>query len=174
MSSGVVSGRTRIVASSCAAAACAASAVKTMRPVAAPGAGGEAGAEDVARRGRVDLRVQVLDQAARLDAQQRLVAADGADVGEVDDDPHRGAAGAADRGDVDDRGAVVFHHEIDADRVAEADGGPAGGRRQGVARPCRQRLEPALPRGPGLARWRCGRKPPLSAPAPVRLSTSCR
>ena len=36
------------------------------------GAGGEAGAEDVAGGGGVDLRVQVLDQAARLDAQQRL------------------------------------------------------------------------------------------------------
>ena len=36
------------------------------------GAGGEAVGEDVAGGGGVDLRVQVLDQAARLDAEQRL------------------------------------------------------------------------------------------------------
>ena len=66
------------------------------------GAGGEAGAEDVARRGGVDLRVQVLDQAARLDAQQRLVAGDGAGVGEIDGDAHGGAGVAADGDGVDD------------------------------------------------------------------------
>ena len=95
------------------------------------GAGGDPGAEDVAPRGRVDLRVQVLDQAARLDAEQRLGAGDGAGVGEIDGDAHGGAGVAADRHRVDDGRAAVAQREVELVGVAEAGGGGArrGGQR---------------------------------------------
>ena len=93
------------------------------------GAGGHPGAEDVACRRGVDLRVQVLDQASRLDAEQRLGTADRAGVGEVDGDADRGAGVAADRQRVEDRDLAVVDHEVEPDRVAEAGGG--GGSRFG-------------------------------------------
>ena len=90
-------------------------------------AGGEAGGADVARGGGVDLRVQVLDQAARLDAQQRLVAGDGAGVRQVDGDAHGGAAGAADGHGVEDGGPAALDGELDEVGVAERPGGGGGG-----------------------------------------------
>ena len=115
------------------------------------GAGGEAGGEDVARRGRVDLRVQVLDQAARVDAQERLGAGDRAGVGEVDGDADGGAGGAADRGGVEDREAAVLERELEPVGVAEArrwpgrpSEAPLGPRARGsrAAAACRRRPGP--------------------------------
>ena len=103
-----------------AAAAWAASAVKTMRPVAAPGLAARPRGEDVARRRGVDLRVQVLDQAARLDAEQRLPPGDDAGVGEVDRDADGGAGVAADRQRVEDGDAAVLEGELELAGVAEA------------------------------------------------------
>ena len=145
-------------------------------------AGGEAGAEDVARGRRVDLRVQVLDQAARLDAQHRLGAGDGAGVGEVDGDAHRRAAVAARRHGVDDGDAAVLDGEFEAEGVAEA----GGGARRGGAK-LGQRLGMELLERSGAAAVSgrasraprrvplpcpCGRNSPMQTGAPVLPSTN--
>ena len=95
MSSGLVSRRTRIVASSCAAAACAASAVKTMRPVAAPGLAARPvpktsrGAAGSICGCRCSIRLR---GSMRSSASSRVI---DAGVGEIDRDADRGAGVAA-------------------------------------------------------------------------------
>ena len=175
MSSGLVSRRTRIAASSWACGGLGGLGGEDDAAGGRTGAGGEAGGEDVAGGGRVDLRVQVLDEAARLDAQQRLGAGDGAGVGEVDGDAHRGAGAAADRQGVEDGDRAVLDGELELAGVAEPGGGADG---RGVAarraprgrRPRAAAASGAPRRGalPGV----CGRKSPASSGAPVRLLTS--
>ena len=75
----------------------------------------------------VDLGVKVLDQAARVDAEQRLLAADRAGVGEVDRDLHGGARGASHRDRVHDRDGAILDDEIDHVGVAHACRGGHGG-----------------------------------------------
>jgi hypothetical protein len=90
------------------------------------GAGGQPAGEDVARGGGIDLRMQVLDQAARLDAEQRLGPVDGATIGQIDDDANAGAAGAFDEAGFEDGDGAVLDRETDAVGVAETGGGARG------------------------------------------------
>ena len=175
MSSGLVSVRTRMVGSPRAAAAWAASAVKTTRPVAAPGLA----ARPVAKTSRgaagsiCGCRCSIrLRGSMRSSASLRVMAPACA---EVDGDAHGGAAGAADRHGVEDGERAVLDGELDEMGVAERPGGRGGGGVElGRGRRGRASSSGRAVRGveAGAAPCACGRKPPTRSGAPVRLSTA--
>ena len=144
MSSGLVSSRTRIVASSLAAAAWASSAVKTIRPVAAPGLA----ARPVANTSRFaagsicGCRCSISPRGSI--AQQCLGPRDHPGVGEIDGNAHRSARRPAHRHRVEHGDTGPLNREIQQARIAQARGGL---RRDGVDRLARRRIERVDPGG---------------------------
>ena len=124
MSSGLVSSRTRSTFSPRSAHSNASCAVKTTRPVAAPGPALRPVREDAARRHRLFLGRRVEDgpqqlvQGIRVHAQDRLLGRDALLVDHLDGDPHLGEARALARARLEHPELALLHRELDVLHVA--------------------------------------------------------
>ena len=118
MSSGLVSSRTRMTASPSWASRSASSASKTILPVAAPGLARQARGDDIARRVRVERRVQQLVQRRRLDPRHRLLLGDHALVGQIDGDLQRRLGGALAVAGLQHPEPALLDRELDVLHVA--------------------------------------------------------
>ena len=114
---------------------------------------GQAGAQRIALRRRVDLRVEVLDKAARFDPEQRLLPTARAAFGKVHGDAHRGPRRAGGCHGVEDPKSAVLHGELEAEAIAEVRRGP----RPAVFELARRVGQHLLKRGGALPRVLPGR-----------------